>query len=74
MVRFYPRLADDNGFDGKIPTELGHLKALEILKLDQNQLTGTIPSEIGNLYACVEMNLGKWLKCECSVLPESLRH
>ena len=39
----------ENELNGTIPSELGSLTNLEVLKLSQNQLNGTIPSELGNL-------------------------
>ena len=38
-----------NQLSGYIPSELGNLSALELLRLDYNRLTGTIPVELGNL-------------------------
>jgi len=39
--------ANDNKFNGSIPTEIGLLADLTYLNLWSNQLTSTIPSEIG---------------------------
>jgi len=35
-----------NNFKGTIPTAIGALQSLNVLKLDQNSLTGSLPSEI----------------------------
>ena len=40
---------DRNNLTGSIPTQLGDLSSLEILRLYQNRLTGSIPPELGNL-------------------------
>ena len=40
---------EDNQLTGPIPTEIGNLSNLEILKLDNNQLTGYIPESICDL-------------------------
>jgi hypothetical protein len=43
---------DANDLSGTIPTELGLLKSLEELRLEDNSLlTGTIPSEVCDLLA-----------------------
>lgn len=39
----------ENELNGTIPSELGSLTNLEVLKLSQNQLRGVIPPEFGNL-------------------------
>ena len=39
----------DNGLSGQIPSELGILTDLRVLRLDQNDLRGEIPPELGNL-------------------------
>ena len=39
----------ENELSGTIPSELGSLTNLEVLKLSKNQLSGTIPPELGNL-------------------------
>ena len=39
----------ENELNGTIPSELGNLTNLEMLKLSKNQLRGTIPPELGNL-------------------------
>ena len=38
----------NNQLSGYIPSELGNLSALELLRLDYNRLTDTIPAELGN--------------------------
>ena len=38
-----------NELTGTIPSELGDLAHVQVLRLDGNQLTGTIPSELGDL-------------------------
>ena len=40
---------DDNRLSGEVPTELGNLANLEVLRLSYNQLSGDIPAELGNL-------------------------
>ena len=39
----------DNELAGRIPSELGNLTNLTILRLSRNQLRGEIPAELGNL-------------------------
>jgi hypothetical protein len=46
-----------NQIIGFIPSELGNLKALEILRMADNFLEGTIPSEIGSLPNLVDLYL-----------------
>ncbi|KAL7490454.1 hypothetical protein ACHAWT_000099, partial [Skeletonema menzelii] len=38
-----------NQLSGTIPSEIGSMKNLEYLSLNNNTLTGTIPSEIGSM-------------------------
>ena len=40
---------DANGLTGEIPSELGNLANLGVLRLGGNQLSGAIPPELGNL-------------------------
>ena len=40
---------DSNQISGTIPSTLGNLANLELLRLQSNQLSGTIPSTLGNL-------------------------
>ena len=47
----------ENGLTGPIPTTLGNLSNLEVLRLQENQLTGTIPAWVGNLTRLEELNL-----------------
>ena len=42
-------LLGDNQFEGPIPTQLGNLRQLQILDLQQNELSGLLPTELGRL-------------------------
>jgi hypothetical protein len=42
----------DFGFQGSIQTEIGNMKDLSQLVINNNPLTGTVPSELGN---CLEL-------------------
>ncbi|KAJ8499334.1 hypothetical protein OPV22_009886 [Ensete ventricosum] len=50
-------LFDSNQFTGSIPTSLGLVKSLEVLRLDNNNLGGVVPSNINNLTKINELNL-----------------
>ena len=50
-------MTDESGFIGTISTEIGNLKRLQHLVINNNPLTGTIPTEIG---LCEEL-----CKCQC---------
>ncbi|KAM0940149.1 putative protein kinase RLK-Pelle-LRR-VIII-1 family [Dioscorea sansibarensis] len=50
-------LLDNNNLSGPIPSTLGLVKSLEVLRLDRNQLTGSVPSNINNLTNVAEMHL-----------------
>ena len=52
-------IAASNAFTGPVPSELGELNMLKVLKLDENTLTGPIPTEIGNIEGLVSLGLGK---------------
>ena len=39
----------DNGVDGTIPAQIGHLEGLQELKLNKNSISGTLPTELGKL-------------------------
>ena len=40
---------DENGLSGELPSSLGDLAYLEVLRLFRNELSGSIPSALGNL-------------------------
>nr|XP_043622683.1 leucine-rich repeat receptor protein kinase HPCA1-like [Erigeron canadensis] len=42
-------LFEENQFTGYIPSTLGLVKSLEVLRLDRNSLSGNVPSNINNL-------------------------
>ena len=46
-----------DGVDGAIPPELGNLRILRTLRLQQNSLSGPIPSELGGLSVLVTLHL-----------------
>ncbi|XP_021299996.1 probable leucine-rich repeat receptor-like protein kinase At5g49770 [Herrania umbratica] len=50
-------LFDGNQFTGNIPSTLGHVQTLEVLRLDRNALTGKVPSNLNNLTNINELNL-----------------
>jgi hypothetical protein len=43
------RLLNGNNFTGSLPSELGQLKNLNRLQIDQNNFSGSVPSSFGNL-------------------------
>ncbi|KAH9289261.1 hypothetical protein KI387_033378, partial [Taxus chinensis] len=50
-------LFDNNNFEGEIPSTLGLVNTLEIVRLDRNSLSSTIPSNISNLKILFELHL-----------------
>ncbi|ONK57801.1 uncharacterized protein A4U43_C09F4230 [Asparagus officinalis] len=50
-------LFDDNKLTGSIPSTLGLVKALEVVRLDRNSLTGPVPTNINNLTKVAELHL-----------------
>uniref|UniRef100_A0A6V7QSW3 Leucine-rich repeat-containing N-terminal plant-type domain-containing protein n=1 Tax=Ananas comosus var. bracteatus TaxID=296719 RepID=A0A6V7QSW3_ANACO len=50
-------LFDGNKFTGPIPTSVGLLQKLQILRLDKNQFSGNIPASITNLTTLNELHL-----------------
>ncbi|XP_042427559.1 leucine-rich repeat receptor protein kinase HPCA1-like isoform X1 [Zingiber officinale] len=50
-------LFDSNQFDGSIPSTLGLVTSLEVLRLDNNKFEGAVPSNINNLTRVSELNL-----------------
>ncbi|XP_022152411.1 probable leucine-rich repeat receptor-like protein kinase At5g49770 isoform X2 [Momordica charantia] len=50
-------LFDGNKFSGSIPSTLGLVKTLEVLRLDRNYLTGNVPSNLSSLINVNELNL-----------------
>ncbi|XVF63454.1 hypothetical protein PTKIN_Ptkin09bG0088200 [Pterospermum kingtungense] len=50
-------LFDGNQFTGSIPSTLGLVQTLEVLRLDRNALTGKVPSNLNNLTNINELNL-----------------
>ena len=45
------------GIKGKLPSELGQLKNLQYLNLNDNYITGTLITELGQLYSLNMMHL-----------------
>ncbi|XP_073142230.1 leucine-rich repeat receptor protein kinase HPCA1 isoform X2 [Henckelia pumila] len=50
-------LFDGNKFEGNIPSTLGLVQSLEVLRLDRNSLKGSVPSNLNNLTKITELNL-----------------
>ncbi|CAL0313203.1 unnamed protein product [Lupinus luteus] len=50
-------LFDGNSFSGSIPSTIGLVQTLEVLRLDRNFLTGEVPSNLNNLTNINELNL-----------------
>ncbi|XP_020540891.1 probable leucine-rich repeat receptor-like protein kinase At5g49770 isoform X2 [Jatropha curcas] len=50
-------LFDGNLLDGTIPSTLGLVQTLEVLRLDRNALTGSVPANLNNLTSVSELNL-----------------
>ncbi|MBA0711043.1 hypothetical protein Golax_010277 [Gossypium laxum] len=50
-------LFDGNQLTGNIPSTLGHVQTLEVLRLDRNALWGEVPSNLKNLTNINELNL-----------------
>ncbi|XP_019423250.1 PREDICTED: probable leucine-rich repeat receptor-like protein kinase At5g49770 isoform X2 [Lupinus angustifolius] len=50
-------LFDGNSFTGSIPSTIGLVQTLEVLRLDRNFLTGEVPSNLNNLTNINELNL-----------------
>lgn len=50
-------LFDGNKLSGSIPSTLGLVKTLEVLRLDRNSLIGTVPPELSNLTHLNELHL-----------------
>lgn len=48
-------LLENNKFTGPIPSTLGLVRSLEVVRLDRNALTGDVPSNINNLINVTEM-------------------
>ncbi|KAI7731043.1 hypothetical protein M8C21_019932, partial [Ambrosia artemisiifolia] len=56
-MTLYHLLLDHNSLTGEIPSTLGLVKSLEVVRLDRNLLSGDIPSNINNLTNVTEMYL-----------------
>uniref|UniRef100_A0A3N7G7C6 non-specific serine/threonine protein kinase n=1 Tax=Populus trichocarpa TaxID=3694 RepID=A0A3N7G7C6_POPTR len=50
-------LLESNNLTGSIPSTLGLVKSLEVVRLDNNSLTGPVPTNINNLTSVSEMFL-----------------
>nr|XP_015897471.2 receptor-like protein 33 [Ziziphus jujuba var. spinosa] len=56
---FTPIDFSSNNFHGKIPKELGLLRALIVLNLSNNAVSGHIPSSFGNLQQLESLDLSR---------------
>ena len=50
-------LLNDNSLSGEIPTGLGSMKRLKVLRLDTNELVGSLPVELAQLSSLLELNV-----------------
>ncbi|XP_021720954.1 probable leucine-rich repeat receptor-like protein kinase At5g49770 [Chenopodium quinoa] len=50
-------LLDNNKFEGSIPSTIGLVNEMEVLRLDWNSFSGSVPSNISNLTEVTEMLL-----------------
>ncbi|KAH7663550.1 Non-specific serine/threonine protein kinase protein [Dioscorea alata] len=50
-------ILDGNNFSGSIPSTIGLVQTLEVLRLGKNRFNGTVPSSISNLTSLNELNL-----------------
>ncbi|XXG86028.1 hypothetical protein AAC387_Pa11g1012 [Persea americana] len=50
-------LFDGNKLTGRIPSQLGLVQSLEVLRLDRNSLSGPVPSTLSNLTRINELHL-----------------
>ncbi|MCI04253.1 putative leucine-rich repeat receptor-like protein kinase, partial [Trifolium medium] len=51
------QLFESNNFDGRIPSTLGLVQKLEVVRLDNNSLTGSLPQNLNNLTKVRELFL-----------------
>ncbi|KAL9165904.1 hypothetical protein ABFS82_06G200200 [Erythranthe guttata] len=56
-MSFIHVLLDGNQLVGSIPSTIGLVQSLEVLRLDRNSLNGSIPLNLNNLTNIIEMNL-----------------
>ncbi|KAI3459093.1 hypothetical protein Pfo_015756 [Paulownia fortunei] len=50
-------LLDGNQLEGNIPSTVGQVQTLEVLRLDRNALKGSVPSNLNNLTNIIELHL-----------------
>ncbi|KAI3697502.1 hypothetical protein L6452_30584 [Arctium lappa] len=50
-------LFDGNQFTGNIPSTVGYVQTLEVLRLDRNAFSGEVPLNLNNLTSLSELNL-----------------
>ncbi|CAO2182536.1 unnamed protein product [Urochloa humidicola] len=48
---------NNNNFTGPIPSSIGQVTSLQIIRLDHNQFSGPVPDSIGNLSNLMELSL-----------------
>ena len=58
------RASRNVGFEGTIQTEIGNLKELSQLILNNNPFNGTLPSELGN---CEKLCKSSRVRCQRSI-------
>ncbi|ERM99804.1 probable leucine-rich repeat receptor-like protein kinase At5g49770 [Amborella trichopoda] len=52
-------LFDGNNFSGKIPSSIGLVTSLEVLRLDRNKFEGPVPANLNNLTKIQELSLAQ---------------
>ncbi|XP_021745234.1 probable leucine-rich repeat receptor-like protein kinase At5g49770 isoform X2 [Chenopodium quinoa] len=50
-------ILDNNKFEGSIPSAIGLVNEMEVLRLDWNSFSGSVPSNISNLTEVTKMDM-----------------
>ncbi|EPS63997.1 hypothetical protein M569_10784, partial [Genlisea aurea] len=65
-------LLENNRLTGTIPSTLGLVQSLQVLRLDRNSLSGSVPLNFNNLTSLQELCVDSCTQCHCRYLANNM--